>query len=68
MLTYKEEDASSPSEETKVPFEEHSPPPPHDEVSVSTPEASVPPPPPGPTNVDTDDLLVSFLMLHSLTS
>ncbi|KAL8549653.1 hypothetical protein ACS0TY_008484 [Phlomoides rotata] len=56
MLTYKEEDVTSPSEETKVPFEEHSPPPP-DEVVVSTPEASVPPPPPGPTNVDTDDLL-----------
>ncbi|KAH6805554.1 ENTH/ANTH/VHS superfamily protein [Perilla frutescens var. frutescens] len=54
MLTYKEEDVPSPSEETKAPHEELEPQP-SDEVANSTPEASVPPPP--PTNLDTDDLL-----------
>ncbi|KAK6146754.1 hypothetical protein DH2020_020623 [Rehmannia glutinosa] len=55
MLTYKEEDVPSPSEETKVPLEESRPP--HsDEVAVSTAEPAAIPPPP-PTNLDMDDLL-----------
>ncbi|KAK6122394.1 hypothetical protein DH2020_043836 [Rehmannia glutinosa] len=55
MLTYKEEDFPSPSEETKVPLEESRPP--HsDEVAVSTAEPAAIPPPP-PTNLDMDDLL-----------
>ncbi|KAK4484156.1 hypothetical protein RD792_011376 [Penstemon davidsonii] len=55
MLTYKQEDIPSPSEEdTKVSPEELRPPP-SDEADVSTVEAPLPPPP--PTNLDTDDLL-----------
>lgn len=58
MLTYKEEDVPSPSEETKVPLEEPALQP-SDEVASSPPEASVPAPP--PTILDTDDLLVRNL-------
>ncbi|KAI3466965.1 hypothetical protein Pfo_023628 [Paulownia fortunei] len=54
MLTYKQEDVPSPSEDTKM-SEEEPRPPPSDEVAISTAEAAVPPPP--PTNLDTDDLL-----------
>ncbi|XP_042005395.1 putative clathrin assembly protein At2g01600 [Salvia splendens] len=54
MLTYKEEDVPSPSEETKIPHEEPAPEP-TNEVSRSSPEASIPPS--LPTKVDTDDLL-----------
>ncbi|KAL3644712.1 hypothetical protein CASFOL_009892 [Castilleja foliolosa] len=54
MLTYKEEDVSSPSEETKVPLEESGPPP-SDEVAVPTAESAVNQHP--PTNLDVDDLL-----------
>ncbi|KAG8366741.1 hypothetical protein BUALT_Bualt17G0110900 [Buddleja alternifolia] len=54
MLTYKQEDVPSPSEETKV-SEEEPRTPPLDEVAISTDESAVAPPP--PTNLDTDDLL-----------
>lgn len=55
MLTYKEEDVPSPSEETKIQHEEPAAQP-SDEIASSTPEASIPPP--LATKVDTDDLLV----------
>ena len=55
MLTYKEEDVPSPSEETKIPHEEPALQP-TDEVASSTPEAPIPPP--LPAKADTDDLLV----------
>ncbi|XP_047970888.1 putative clathrin assembly protein At2g01600 [Salvia hispanica] len=54
MLTYKEEDVPSPSEETKIPHEEPALQP-TDEVASSTPEAPIPPP--LPAKADTDDLL-----------
>lgn len=63
MLTYKEEDVASPTEETKVSLEEPRPPP-SDEVTISTVEVADPPPP--PSNVDMDDLLVSSLILDNL--
>ncbi|XAR63654.1 hypothetical protein NMG60_11023673 [Bertholletia excelsa] len=57
MLTYKPEDAPSPSEDTKVSIPEPKPEPetlPSDNVDVSNDE--IPPPPP-PNNLDTGDLL-----------
>ncbi|KAL8463666.1 hypothetical protein ACS0TY_034352 [Phlomoides rotata] len=58
MLTYKEEDLPSPSEDKIVSEEGVRPPPPSDEAPVSTAEIAVTPPP--PSILDTDDLLVSF--------
>ncbi|KAL0463464.1 UNVERIFIED_CONTAM: putative clathrin assembly protein [Sesamum latifolium] len=54
MLTYKQEDVPSPSNDTKV-SEEETRLPPSDEGATSTAEAAVPQPP--PANLDTDDLL-----------
>ncbi|KAK4430320.1 putative clathrin assembly protein [Sesamum alatum] len=55
MLTYKQEDVPSPSNDTKVSEEGEPRPPPSDEVAVSTAEPAVPQPP--PANLDTVDLL-----------
>ncbi|KAG8382739.1 hypothetical protein BUALT_Bualt05G0108600 [Buddleja alternifolia] len=54
MLTYKEEDVPSPSEETEV-IQEEPMPPPSAEVATSAAAVAVPPPP--PAILDTDDLL-----------
>lgn len=55
MLTYKQEDAPSPSENTKVLEEEPEPlPPPLDDATISVSKEAVPPP---PTLLETDDLL-----------
>lgn len=56
MLTYKQEDAPPPSEDTKV-LEEEAVPPPSAEVPISSAETAVFPHP--PANLDIDDLLVS---------
>lgn len=61
MLTYKPEEESSLSEDTKVVADEPKPVP-LDDGAVSTAEVAAPaPPPPPPTNnLDTDDLLVDL--------
>lgn len=56
MLTYKQEDNTPPSEDTKVSDEEPIPPP-TEEVTISAAEAAISPA--SPTNLGTDDLLVS---------
>lgn len=62
MLTYKQEDELSPSEENKELADEPPlPPPPAEDVAVSTTEIPAPVPP--PVKFETDDLLVCFLPL-----
>lgn len=58
MLTYKQEDLPSPSEDKIVLEEGARAAPLSDEAPVSTAEVAVTPPP--PSILDTDDLLVSF--------
>lgn len=57
MLTYKQEDEPSASEDAQDSANETPPPPPPDDAVVSTTEAPAPPMPPPPSSLESDDLL-----------
>ncbi|CAN4081058.1 unnamed protein product [Withania somnifera] len=57
MLTYKQEDEPSVSEDAQDSANETPPPPPPDDAVVSTTEAPASPMPPAPSSLESDDLL-----------
>lgn len=59
MLTYKQEDEPSASEDAQDSANETPLPLPLDDAVVSTTEAPSPPMPPPPSSLESDDLLVS---------
>ncbi|KAM3235478.1 putative clathrin assembly protein [Capsicum annuum] len=64
MLTYKQEDEPSASEDAQDSANETPPPPLHeDDAIVSTTEAPAPPMPPPPSSLESDDLLVNAASL-----
>lgn len=66
MLTYKQEDEPSASEDAQDSANETPPPLPLDDAVVSTTEVPSPPMPPPPSSLESDDLLVTSASLIEL--
>ena len=66
-MTYRAEDAPSPSEDTKLPSDDEPKPELAENVDVSSVEVAHPPPPP-PNNLDDGDLLVNLSVLSFVMS
>lgn len=67
-MTYKSEDAPSPSEDTKLPSDDEPKLEPSENVEVSSVEVAHPPPPLPPNNLDDGDLLVNLSVFSFVKS
>ncbi|RVX12468.1 putative clathrin assembly protein [Vitis vinifera] len=68
QLTYKSEDAPSPSEDTKLPSDDEPKLEPSENVEVSSVEVAHPPPPLPPNNLDDGDLLGINVVAHDASA
>lgn len=68
QLTYKSEDAPSPSEDTKLPSDDEPKLEPSENVAVSSAEVAHPPPPLPPNNLDDGDLLGINVVAHDASA